>query len=163
MKEIENLKEELKKAQETTLRIEEKIKELEKVNTKRWRAKEDEEFYYLDIDGQVNSCTDYHDYEEDGQYEIGNYFKTEEEAYTAADKIKLYAKLNDIATRLNAGEKIDWTNKDQTKYSIRMKGNTLFQDFNGKYRCIGQIYCLDSNFLSVALDEIGENNLKKLF
>ena len=31
------------------------------------------------------------------------------------------------------------------------------------YQRIGQIYCLDSNFLNIAKREIGEENLKKLF
>ena len=163
MQEIENLKEELKKAQESTQRIEERIKQLEKSSTKRWRAEEDEEFYYVDIDGQVDSCTDYYDEEEDDQYEIGNYFETEEEAEKVADKIKIYARLKDLARKLNDGELIDWTNKDQIKYCIRMKNNTLFQDFNGKYISVGQIYCLDSNFLNEAIKEIGEYDLKKLF
>lgn len=46
---------------------------------KRWRAKEDYKYWYIDSCGQVDYCWEFEDNGDDS-YAIGNYFKTEEEA-----------------------------------------------------------------------------------
>ena len=99
------------------------------------------------------------------RYEIGNYFKTEEEAKKAVEKMKIYTQLKDLALRLNKGEKIDWENDDQAKYYIYYDCGKMELDYNNDwlYKKIGQIYCLDIYFLDIAEQEIGEENLKKLF
>ena len=97
-------------------------------------------------------------------YKIGNYFRTEEEAKRAVEKIKIYTQLKDLALRLNKGKKIDWDNSAQTKWHIYYNhedGLTTIDSYS--YQEIGQIYCLDKNFLNITIKEIGEKNLIKLF
>ena len=152
--------------------LENKIKELSKElnklkenRNKRWRANKDE-FYYringyqaLDVLQETNVIFDKY------QYEMGNYFKTEEQAKEYLKKIKIYMQLKDLALRLNNGEKIDWNNEDQIKYFIYYKynDNEIYQDVWRTIQELGQIYCLNETFLNIAKNEIGEDNLKLLF
>ena len=77
--------------------------------------------------------------------------------------MKTYTQLKDLALRLNKGEKIDWTNDDQVKYYIDHETMKLDYSSSWLYQNIGQIYCLDKEFLNKAIEEIGEEDLKKLF
>ena len=155
--------------------IEELSKELEELkfkldkeksnNCKRWKAGYGETYYYICSDGSI-----YHNTERNGEfstsnYDLGNYFQTKGEAKKTFEKIKIYTQLKDLALRLNKGEKIDWTNNNQAKYYIYYNRGTMKLDYNNdwSYQRIGQIYCLDIYFLDIAEQEIGEENLKKLF
>ena len=78
-------------------------------------------------------------------------------------KIEIETKLKNIAERLNTGRKIDWKDADKEKFYICYDyiNKRLLLD-NG-YWCKDQgvIYCLDENFLNVAKQEIGEDQLIK--
>lgn len=92
MNEIENLRkkqEELKRGLEE---LEIQINELEKKEItksgKRWRGAKDRFYWYIESD-----CKVYGEYEKDddydnARYEIGNYFRTEEEAKKIVKKLK---------------------------------------------------------------------------
>ena len=47
---------------------------------KRWRAEENKEYFYIGSDSQIWSSNEKFTYESDDQYELGNYFKTKEQA-----------------------------------------------------------------------------------
>lgn len=100
-----------------------------------------------------------------GDYELGNYFQTEEEAKKMLEKVKIYNKLKKLAKRLNNGVEIDWKDDEQEKYWIVYANEKDELD----YACatvtqgVYQIYCLDKNFVDIAKQEIGEENLMKLF
>lgn len=71
------------------------------------------------------------------------------------------AKLENIAERLNNGEIIDWGNDKQKKYCLlfhQYKKLELHQ-WDYTFFVVGAIYCLDENFLKVALQEIGSEKL----
>ena len=82
---------------------------------------------------------------------------------------KAYSAATDEDTgikRLNKGEKIDWENTSQEKYFIYLDNeyNKLGYADNicGKWcQYQGTVYCLDQNFLDVAIQEIGEGRLIK--
>lgn len=83
-------------------------------------------------------------------------------------KAKIETKLKNIAERLNAGRKIDWEDENQSKFIILYNCKSkilglldLYSVYRWKYQ--GGIYCLDENFLEVAKQEIGEENLIKYF
>lgn len=79
-------------------------------------------------------------------------------------KMKIEAKLNNIADRLNNFVKIDWNDESQNKYSIYYWKETSLQiDENMLCKYQGVIYCLSEDFLDVAIQEIGEENLIKYF
>ena len=52
---------------------------------KRWRAEEDEEYFYIGSDGQVWSTDETFSGEDEDNYELGNYFKTYKEAKKVID------------------------------------------------------------------------------
>ena len=162
MNEIEELKQKLQEAQESTKKLEEKIKELEQEKScKRWKAKNGEKYYY--IEGIVNYHYETNDSIDNALYEQGNYFKTDEEAVIVAEKLKIYTKLKDLALRLNKGKEIDWNDKNQRKFHIYCYDCEICQDSGWSYHYLGGIYCLDGNFKDEAIKEIGEENLIKLF
>lgn len=134
-------------------------------NCERYRANSGEKYYYYGSMGMVFDC-DESNYEFDiNRYAMGNYFQTEEEARSSVRKIMICTQLKDLALRLNNGEKIDFENAYQKKYSIfyDKNSNNLRENFTHVQQDIGQIYCIDEDFLDIAKQEIGEENLKKLF
>ncbi len=95
------------------------------------------------------------------RYSIGNIYQTKEQAEQALERMKIRTQLEDIALRLNKGQKIDWNDVRQEKYYLLydIEEHILAQD----YRTISQtddVYCLEP-FLRVAIKEIGEERLAK--
>lgn len=141
-------------------------KEIERLKGKsaeRWRADYAGEYWYIDGDIQSDNdkdwgCDEY-------RFNIGNYFKTYEEADKVLNKTLIYNKLKDLALRLNKGETLDWSNENQKKFCIYFdnQANRLDYAYHTTYKEIGGIYSIDQEFLEVALDEIGEEDLIKLF
>ena len=168
---MNKLKELEKKIEELSKELEELKCELDKEklsNTQmnnRWRTNDGEKYYYIYGDGTIDWGIDTNDEISVIHYDLGNYFQTKEEAEKVVEKVKIYTRLKDLALRLNKGEEIDWKNNEQPKHYIHFdnESNKLFYSYC--YTCydIGQIYFLDENFLDIALQEIGEENLKKLF
>lgn len=88
--------------------------------SKQWRAKEGGRYWCVGNDGGV-----YDDYDDktdvdDGRYELGNYFKTEEEAQRAANWLKAFTTLRDDTK----GFKPNWNDPEQEKWFV-FYDNTL--------------------------------------
>ena len=164
IEELENKINEFEKQTEELKKELEELKKSEKVN-KKWRAEKDEEYYFFSNNLDVCSTTEEFLGIDDAKFEIHNYFKTQEEAEKVAEKIKIYIELKDLAEELNEGVEIDWSNENQAKFSIHKKyqSNKLKQNLNWTYKDLGQIYCLNKDFLEIALERIGEERLLKLF
>lgn len=90
-----------------------------------------------------------------------NYFKTEEEAQREIDRRLIKAKLNEIANRLNGGQVIKWDSAIQRKYYLNLDNeeSSLHLNFSIIDKMEGTTYCLSEDFLEVAVDEIGEQEL----
>lgn len=87
--------------------------------------------------------------------------KTREQAKAEAEKILVRRMLEDIARRLNKGKKIDW-NDGENKYCIALgTRNYIITECNAVHKLQGVVYCLDNSFRNVAIQEIGEERLKK--
>lgn len=155
--------------------IDEKIKELEEqieelkrqketLVTKRWRADRDELYYLVDSFGVIRHDKDEYKPVDDDRYNMGNYFRTELQADIYKQNLITYQQLKDIALRLNNGQEIYWDNGSQDKYYIYFDyiENEFGLTFANSMRSPSVIYCLDVNFLNVALDEIGAERLKQL-
>lgn len=168
---MNKLKELEKKIEELSKELEELRCELDKEklsNTQmnnRWRANDGEKYYFIYSDGTIDWSIDTNDEISVKHYDLGNYFQTKEEAEKVVEKIKIYTQLKDLALRLNNGEEIDWENDNQLKHFIcyDSRYKKIYTTFNYYSKELGQIYCLDENFLYIAKQEIGEENLKKLF
>lgn len=171
MNNLKQLKQELEETKNKCAEIEKKIEELEKQEKVRWRAKNGKTYFTIRSTGNIAQCeekedTEYNfDFDHTSRYNFGNYFKTLQEAEKVREKIKIYTRLKDLALKLGRGKKIDWNNSDQPKWCIVLGffDNTLRSNCNYTHQEIGQIYCLDENFLEVAKEKIGEENLRKLF
>lgn len=163
MDNLEEIKKQIIELQSKVDKIENQKKEEKK--GKRWRAKTDNEYFYVDDLGNVERTPEFNDNEDNYRFKIRNYFKTKEEAEEYQDIINTYYDLMDLAEELNNGRKIDWNNPYQEKYSIYYNGvdETLSIDCFETVKDLGQIYCLDGDFLEKAIEKIGKDKLIKLF
>ena len=170
MNEIEKLKEKQEELKRELEELDTQIKELKEQNEikedyKRWRTQEGKSYWYIDSDCEAFKEFERNDDYDNARYEIGNYFRTKEEAKKVVEKIKIYTRLKDLALRLNEGREVNWDDSAQDKWHIYYdhRGSLITTISNHSYQDLGQIYCLDKNFLEIAKREIGEENLKKLF
>ena len=162
MDEKQNILNDIEEAQR---KLDEAHKKLDEYNTgyKRWKPKKGDTFFFIASNGCINKDV-YKDVEYDHmRFKNYNCFKTREQAEVEAEKILVRRQLEDIARRLNKGEKIDWNNNDQFKYFLRFSFfiNKISINYSFQYKDQGTVYCLDKNFLDVAKREIGEDRLIK--
>ena len=168
MNEIKKLKEKQEELKKEIEKLDTQIKELEEQEKKckRWRASRNGKYWHITPSASaiVNYTIELNDDQDNRAYETGNYFRTEEEAKKMVEKIKIYTRLKDLALRLNKGREVDWNSSAQAKWHIYYDHNNDLTTTEGhSYQDLGQIYCLNSDFLNIAKQEIGEENLKKLF
>lgn len=138
-------------------------KMLEEREYERWKPKDGEKYWFVNDVCNVyftNNAKDEFDIDKINSY---NCFKTKEQAEAEAEKILVRRMLEDIARRLNKGKKIDWNDEKQTKSFIFLDCATqlIKRDCNIRHKFQGVVYCLDTNFRKIAIQEIGEERLKK--
>ena len=163
MDNLEEIKKQISELQSKVAKIENESKE--EKNRKRWRARINDRYFYVDKYGKADDTLEINDREDDFRYKTRNYFRTEEEAEEYQEIMNTYYDLMDLAEELNNGEKIDWNDFDQCKYLISYNNkNKKLEIYNVlKIQDIGQIYCLYDNFLDKAIRKIGVDKLIKLF
>ena len=157
----EEILKEIEKTKEHLANMEKILKECE---YERWKPEDFSTYFYVDSCMKIEESEFYNDtYIHSERYNTYSTFKTKEEAETEAEKILVRRQLEDIARRLNKGQKIDWNDKEQIKYSICLDAinNEIIWDNEVQYISQGIVYCLDMNFYNVAIQEIGEERLKK--
>ena len=157
----EEILKEIKKIEEHLATMKKLLKDCE---YSRWNPKPSQEYFCVD-DGNDVRCVIFNTmnaYDRD-RIKTYNCFRTKEQAEQEAEKILVRRMLEDIARRLNKGQKIDWSDKEQTKYSIGLDAidNEIIWDKEARFISQGMVYCLDMNFYNVAIQEIGEERLKK--
>lgn len=123
-----------------------------------------EEYYCLTDEGKVNKAIWNGLYRDYLRFDIGNCFKTEQEALSYRENLLTKQALKDLALELNNGVEIDWVNETQKKYCFVYSHNKNKLDYtpNEAWQELGHIYSLDYKFLEVAKDRIGEDKLIKL-
>lgn len=137
---------------------------LEECEYERWEPKDNEEYWYITDYGAVNYTLFMPKIQNDNiRFKNYNCFQTREQAETEAEKILIRRQLEDIARRLNKNEKIDWMNNEKPKYYFYLDNsdNELISDFTRIRQFQGAVYCLDEKFKDIAIQEIGEERLKK--
>ena len=130
----------------------------------RQKPKKDENYFFLGDDGGIYPETYLGDRIDLFHFNIGNCFKTEQEAEEYKENLLTKQQLKDLALELNNGVEIDWSDDNQLKfyiYSGRFQQD-LDQDNNIGCPDVGQVYCIDESFLDVAKERIGEEKLIKL-
>lgn len=136
-------------------------KMLEECGHERWKPEYDKSYWFINPMGQAeitcNTGSTFHKL----TAEYYNCFQTREQAETEIEKILIRRQLEDIARRLNKGKNLDWNNSSQCKYYLYLwLGEELEQHIASVRLLQGVTYCLDENFLDVAIQEIGEERLK---
>ncbi len=130
----------------------------------RWKPKEREPYFFFTSYGAIETTTFNNKNEGDMlRYNFYNCFQTKKQAEAETEKILVRRMLEDIARRLNKGEKIDWNNPSRCKYYIYLDTENDKMEYDSDIQCKtqGAVYCLDQDFLDVAIQEIGEERLKK--
>ena len=158
----QELQKEIEKARAHLTNMEKMLKQYE---YERWKPEKHETYYFVNSWGEVedswrgsiNSISD------KKKYNAYNCFKTKEQAEQESEKILVRRMLEDIARRLNKGKKIDWRRFSQSKYFIYLNNedDELGYTNSRLYKFQGVVYCLDTWFLDVAIQEVGEERLKK--
>lgn len=153
--------------------LKQKIKELEKeVNSPefegikkgaRQKPKDGEVYFFLDSYGN-RIWTKWHNNVQDlFRFNTGNCFKTNKEAIDYKENLLTKQALKDLALELNNGVEIDWDNYKLTKYCIFISCvDVLYLHSINSNKHLGQVYCYDKDFLTIAKDRIGEEKLIKL-
>lgn len=131
---------------------------------KRWRGNKGDSYWYVDdVEGVARSYEDSHE-ADDLRYCTGNYFETEHECEQYLKNLKTKQKLKDLALELNNGKEIDWSDMEQTKFFIVLNCTKDYLERNHTYRIcdVGQVHCLNRQFLNEAKKRIGEQDLINL-
>lgn len=156
----QELQNEINKTKEHLANMEKMLAECE---YKRWKPKRDEVYWYIAIDGSVEQHINVNHWVDKCHFKTLNCFQTRGQAEAEAEKILIRRQLEEIASRLNKGKKINWKSTQQAKYYLRYNiaqdGLDINLDFNIVH--IGITYCLSNEFLNVAIREIGKERLKK--
>ena len=150
---------EIKELENKIKELQEEIERLKNKENKRWRAKMEESYFYIDealIVRKTVDCQPFDSY----RYNYHNYFKTKEETQAGADNIKTHIELIELAEELNT-EPIDWNNGNQNKYLIALGKNDILQDVTFYAKTANTIYCTNSYFKNEAIKRIGEERLIK--
>ncbi len=155
---MDNLEEIKKQISELQNKVN-KLENQEKEKNKRWRARINDTYFFVDDSGDLVTCREYNEYGDN------YYFATYEEAEEYKEVMNTYYDLMDLANELNNGEKIDWYDDRQQKFYIYFdfKANKLDEGYIYRLKEISQIYCLDEDFLEKAIEKIDEGKLIKLF
>ena len=157
-----NKEEILKEIKKTEEHLATMKKLLEDCEYSRWKPEDFSSYFYVDSCMKIEQSDFYNDtYIHRERYNTYSTFKTREQAKQEAEKILVRRRLEDIARRLNKGKKIDWDDSEQSKYCITLHCNNIITNFYLAHKTQGTVYCLDKNFLDVALKEIGEERLNK--
>ena len=132
---------------------------------KYWTPKKKEKYFYIEDcmgvsdDRNVQAPIDY------CRFNIGNFFKTKIEAEHILEKLKVIHELQKFAYENNEGE-IDWKNFNQCKYYLvyDTKDEELYVDYTAYCkREPFNIYFTSSKIAKRAIEEIGEDRIKKYY
>lgn len=138
---------------------------VEETKSKVWKPSAGELYYYINSNGEI----EYRYYKNRNINDkrricnIGNYFKTDEEADHMVEKLKVIKELQDFAIE-NRDEEIDWYDKEQDKWEISYKDSNIEPICNNYYRAQAfNIYFASKEIVQEAIKKIGEDRIKKYY
>ncbi|MFR1944936.1 MAG: hypothetical protein ACLS20_06520 [Faecalimonas umbilicata] len=129
-----------------------------------WKPEGNEKYFFVSGCGVINSCKWINDTTDNGYYEIGNCFKTKEEAEFALEKRRVEVELHRFAEENNEC-KIDWKDENQNKYYMYYNNVTGEIEDSVLYRSkiAGVVYFSSIKILEQAIQVIGKGRLKKYY
>lgn len=139
---------------------------VEKANkpvNKVWKPEVEEKFYTLFGDGSINELTWLNHADILKRYEIGNCFKTKDEAKFTLEKLKVITELKRYAMEHNEKE-IDWNDEDQDKFGLYFHHQSKKILINVYTSCQTTfIYFTSKEIARSAIETIGEERIKKYY
>lgn len=143
-------------------------KKIEKINKTalRERVEQGNEYYYISpnqMTGKyINHNTECGNFTNNVHYNLGNYFRTRDEAEFAYHKQIVLQKLKDFALKNNDRE-IDWNDDKQKKHEIVYSclDDALSVWDNARVQSIGDVYFTSTKVAKQAIEGIGEENITK--
>ena len=133
--------------------------------SKAWKPKQGETYYYVENVGEVlGDCNTDHEVDKN-RINLGNCFKTKEEAEHMVEKLKVINELKNFALENNA-EEIDWKNLKQVKWAIaysRIYKNLELNDWRNTQFSSSNIYFTSKEITQKAIETIGEDRIKKYY
>lgn len=147
----------------TLLSLVKKSNEPKSKKSKVWKPQEGDDFCTIYGDGSIYTLTWTINRDRVERYEIGNCFKTEEEAKFAVEKLKVITELKRFALEHNEGE-IDWSDKEQDKYFMYYSyiSFKIIIDYTTTSKRT-TTYFTSREIAEQAIKEIGEERLKKYY
>lgn len=136
-------------------------KMLEECEYGRWKPKINEDYWFVSAILYPTWTLMIKNNADEDRYNTYNCFKTEQEAKVEAEKILVRRQLEDIAKRLNKGKQITWSTVGAKYFLLIDCDGKIATDFNSCITIQGVVYCFDRAFKDVAIQEIGEDRLKK--
>lgn len=132
---------------------------------KDWKPKKGDKYYYIGSAGSIFNYDCREDILDVAHLNIGNYFKTEEDAKHMVEKFKVIRELQKFANENNE-EKIDWKNFNQCKYKIfyDAEDEDLYVDYS--IQCESEpfnIYFTSFKIAKRAIEAVGEDRIKKYY
>ncbi len=132
---------------------------------KDWKPKKGDTYYYIGSVGSIFNYDCREDISDEAHFNIGNYFKTEEDAKHMVEKFKVIRELQKFANENNE-EKIDWKNFNQCKYKIfyDAEDGDLYVDYS--IQCESEpfnIYFTSFKIAKRAIEAVGEDRIKKYY
>ena len=138
------------------------IKKANQKSKKRWKAKLNEKYYFINYNNKIESLNNTKHYFDENLFKVGNYFKTKEEAEFELNRRLVYQELKDYALEHNKID-IDWYDTEECKWSIRYD---YYRDcFTVSswwyYQELGQIYFSSQDIALDAIKVVGRDRIKK--
>ncbi len=127
----------------------------------RWKPNEDEEYWAIEVDGQVACVSAYPDEIIEWDFLIGNCFKTKEEAEEYKKQIEYTARYKNYIEEHS--EQLDWNDLCNHKYCAEYDSdeNEIKVNWYASLKSQGVIYASSEQIIWNAIKEIGEDNFKK--
>lgn len=137
------------------------LKLVEKGNKTNKRRERLETYYFISDKGAI-CCKCALGAVNEIRYRLGNYFQTKEEAEFARNKQLIYQQLKDYALE-HTTEEFDWNSPNQFKWFIRYdnKYKKIIYSWTRYSIDINQIYFTSEEIAKAAVEEVGEDNIKK--
>ena len=153
IKNLDNLTEDEK---ETFNRLVAKANKKSKV----FKPEHRQEYFYIDSYADILNTAFYKDNTDKTRFELGNIFETKEQEEFAIDKQKVYTELKRYALEHNE-EEIDWNDIDKCKWCITKDCGKLNVYSFYRLQFLNQIYFTSEEIALNAIDEIGDDRIKK--
>lgn len=169
LEKIAELKDRLNNQEKITIELKERLNNLEKQyealtpSNKKWRAKKDDDYYFIRAEGTVCFDRENEAIVDNSRYDTGNYFKTREEAEFEAERLKVIAELREFATPIS---EFDWNDPREDKYVLEFQteeGNNFLM-IDCWHTCQFSDLCFESEEAAkAAIESIGEDRIIKYY